>query len=234
MTPTKKSQTRNLYIGDADVPVWEQAERVARHRRQGLSAYVTKVLRQHVPLDIRVVTDPAEALALSVTDGPILEFGRHDPYGIGWLLSFLPPGGTAEAEATFLADHGEVPIEEARAYLRRVRDEPDVDAAEDLDKITVEVGDPPLTVGFVGRWLVAPDPNGTRTELSDHDAGAYWGIAATRRGRIAVYVAHCNERWLAHLTDYDGLDQAAAEVPIDIIARAAAALGQQRVLWRDI
>jgi hypothetical protein len=234
VSPTKKSQTRNLYVGDADVAVWEQAERVARHRRQGLSAYVTGLLRQHLPLDIRVATDPAEAAVLSVADGPILEFGRHDPYGIGWLLSYLPPGGRADAEVTFLADHGEVPIEQARAHLRRVRGEPDIDDAEELGKITVEVGDPPLMVGFVGRWLVAPDPDMTRTEMAGHDAGAYWGVAATRRGRIAVYVAHCNERWPAHLTDYEDLDQAAPEVPADIIARAAAELGEQRVLWRDI
>jgi hypothetical protein len=216
------------------VAVWEQAERVARHRRQGLSAYVTGILRQHLPLDIQVATDPIEAAALSVTDGPILEFGRHDPYGIGWLLSYLPPGDTADAEVAFLADHGEVPIEQARAHLRRVRGEPGVDAAENMEKITVEVGDPPLTMGFVGRWLVAPDAAATRTALDGHDAGAYWGVAATRRGRIAVYVAHCNERWAAHLTDYDDLDQAAADVPADIVTRAAAELGEQRVLWRNI
>ena len=56
----------------------------------------------------------------AAADGPILEFGRHDPYGIGWLLWYLPPGGGADAELTFLADHGEVPIERARAHLRRV------------------------------------------------------------------------------------------------------------------
>jgi hypothetical protein len=231
---TKKSQTRNLYIGDADVAVWEQAERVARHRRQGLSAYVTGVLRQHLPPDIQVATNPAEAAALSVAHGPILEFGRHDPHGIGWLLSYLPPGGGADAEVTFLADHGEVPIKEARAHLRRVRGEPAVDGTEDLEKITVEVGDPSLTVGFVGRWLVEPDRDATRTELAGHDAGAFWGVAVTRRRRIAVYVAHSNERWPARLTDYDHLDQAAADVPADIIARAAGELGEQRVLWRDI
>jgi len=103
-----------------------------------------------------------------------------------------------------------------------------------LEKITVEVGDPPLTKGFVGRWLVGPDPDATRTGLEGHDAGAYWGIALTRRGRVAVYVAHCNGRWPAQLTDFDDLDQAGREVPADIIARAAAELGEQRVLWRDI
>lgn len=230
MSPTRKSQTRNLYIADSDVPVWEQAERFARHTRQSLSSFITAALRRHLPPDIRVAVDPAEAAELSVTDGPILEFGRHDPYGLGWLLSYLPPGGGSDAEVTFLPDHGEVPIAEARARLRRAYGEPE----GDLEKITVEVADPPLTVGFVGRWLLEPDPDATRTTLDGHDAGAYWGVAATRRGRIAVYVAHCNERWPAHLTDYDDLDQAAREIPADIIAQAAAALGEQRVLWRDI
>lgn len=181
-----------------------------------------------------MATDPAEAAALSVADGPILEFGRHDPYGIGWLLSYLPPGGRADAEVTFLADHGEVPIEQARAHLRRVRGEPEVGDAEDLEKITVEVGDPPLTVGFVGRWLVEPDSDTTRTGEDGHDAGAYWGVALTRRRRIAVYVAHCNGGWPATLDDYDDLDEAERHLPADIVARAAAELGEDRIVWRDI
>jgi hypothetical protein len=60
-------------------------------------------------------------------------------------------------------------------------------------------------------------------------------VPVTQRARIAVYSAHCNERWPASLRDYDSLDQAADDdVPADIIAFAAADLGKQRTLWRDI
>jgi hypothetical protein len=105
-------------------------------------------------------------------------------------------------------------------------------ASGDMEKITVEVGEPSLTVGFTGRWLVYPDPDETR--FGD-DAGAYWGVALTQRGRIAVYVAHVNDGWAASLNDYSGLDAAAGDdVPEEIIARAAAELGETRVLWRDI
>ena len=44
----------------------------------------------------------------------------------------------------------------------------------------------------------------------------------------------CNYGWPATLHDYDSLDAAAEHVPADIIARAAAELGETRVLWRDI
>ena len=89
-----------------------------------------------------------------------------------------------------------------------------------------------LTIGFTGRWLVDPDPDETR---GGADAGAYWGVALTQRGRIAVYVAHVNDGWPASLNDYSSLDAAADDdVPEEIIARAAAELGETRVLWRDI
>jgi hypothetical protein len=101
-----------------------------------------------------------------------------------------------------------------------------------MNEITVEVGEPSLKMGFTGRWLVEPDLDETR---AGNDAGAYWGIALTRRGRIAVYTAHVNERWPASLSDYDSLNAAADDdVPEEIIARAAAELGETRVLWRDI
>ena len=49
-----------------------------------------------------------------------------------------------------------------------------------------------------------------------------------------MFVGHCNEGWPAHLDDYDDLDHATREVPADILARAAAALGENRVFWWDI
>ncbi len=103
-----------------------------------------------------------------------------------------------------------------------------------MQEITIEVGDPILTQGFTGYWLVEPSRDETRTAEEGYDAGAYWGVALTKRGRIAVYTAHRNERWPASLNDYDSLDQAAGHVPADILARAAAELGETRVLWRDI
>jgi hypothetical protein len=107
-------------------------------------------------------------------------------------------------------------------------------AARGMDKITVDVGEPALTVGFTGRWLLDPGADDTRTGEEGWDAGACWGIALTQRGRIAVYTAHCNDGFPATLKDYDNLDQAAAHVPADIIAMAAAGLGETRILWRDI
>lgn len=103
---------------------------------------------------------------------------------------------------------------------------------DDVDELTVEVGEPPITVGFTGRWLVEPDPDETR---AGSDAGAYWGVALTGRGRIAVFVDHVNGRFPAELNDYDDLDAAEADgVPEEILAQAAAARGQVRILRRDI
>jgi hypothetical protein len=108
-------------------------------------------------------------------------------------------------------------------------------ADEDMSQITVDVGEPYLTVGFTGRWLVEPDSDETRSGAAGADAGAYWGVARTKRGRIAVYTAHCNERWPAILRDYDSLDGAvSAGLPADIAALAARGLGEERVLWRYI
>jgi Post-segregation antitoxin CcdA len=107
--------------------------------------------------------------------------------------------------------------------------------ARGMEKITVDVGEPSLTIGFTGRWLVEPSRDETRTAEDGYDGGAYWGgVALTERGRIAVYTAHCNERWPANLNDYDSLDQAAEHVPANIIAHVAAELGETRVLWRNI
>ena len=106
----------------------------------------------------------------------------------------------------------------------------------EFQRIIVDVGggdaDPILPVGFMGRWLVEPEPDETR---GGPDAGAYWGVALTKRGNIAVYVAHVNDGWPARLDDYSNLDAAAEHgVPEEILAKAAKELGQERVIWRDI
>ena len=90
-----------------------------------------------------------------------------------------------------------------------------------------------LTIAFTGRWLLEPDSGKTRTSDEGWDNGIFWGVALTQRGRIAVFAEHCNSG-TGRLDDYDNLDQAAAHVPAGIIARAAAELGETRILWRDI
>ena len=118
-----------------------------------------------------------------------------------------------------------------RAEVERLRI---LEDGSGMERITVEVGEPAVTVGFTGRWLVCPDPDGTRSGEEGYDAGAYWGVALTQKGRIAAYLAHCNGGFPASLNDYDSLEEAADDAPADIIAQAAAALGQEYVLWRDI
>jgi hypothetical protein len=102
-----------------------------------------------------------------------------------------------------------------------------------MRQITVETGEPTVTQRFTGLWLVEPDRDGTRSGNA-RDKDAYWGVALTRRGRFAVYVAQRDGRWPARLDDYDTLDQAFEHAPRDIIDRAAAELGETRVVWRDI
>lgn len=98
--------------------------------------------------------------------------------------------------------------------------------------IIVQVGEPAFDIGFSGRWLVEPDVNKSQAGLEE---GAYWGVALTKRGRIAVYRAHVTEDWPASLSDYDTLDNAVADdLPEEIIAMAKDALGQAHVTWRDI
>jgi hypothetical protein len=108
--------------------------------------------------------------------------------------------------------------------------------AGDMSEIRVETGEEPtITRAFIGRWLVEPDADGTRTVVDGYDAGTYWGIALTRRGKIAVYSAHCNDRRAARLDVHDDLDEAENDgTPPDLISMAATALGQERVLKMDI
>ena len=98
--------------------------------------------------------------------------------------------------------------------------------------IIVQVGEPAVDMGFRGRWLVEPHPDRTQAGLEE---GAYWGVALTKRGRIAVYRAHVNKEQPASLSDYDTLDNAIADdLPEGIIAMAKKALGEADVVWRDI
>lgn len=108
--------------------------------------------------------------------------------------------------------------------------------AGDMSEIRVETGEEPVvTRAFIGRWLVEPDPDRTRTEVDGYDAEFYWGIALTRRGKIAAYSAHYNGVHPAKLEVYDDFDEAESDfVPPDLVSMAATALGQERVLRMDI
>lgn len=113
-----------------------------------------------------------------------------------------------------------------------------VDTQENMERLEVDVEGRDgygRTLAFTGRWLVWPDPDMTRTGQKGYDLGNYWGVALTKRGRIAVYAAHCN-RGQGGLTDYDDLDEALADgVPADIIADARGELnGEVPVLELDI
>jgi hypothetical protein len=225
------SPNKTLYTRDEDTPAWERAEQAAKAAGISTSQLVAAALRRYLPeaKDIQVVYKPehdVNALGLS----PQLEYGRHPTHGHCWTLNWADEDANFLIEdEVFAGDLGDA--HEAIAWARRMLADPSTGAEE----ITLQVGDPALTVGFVGRWLLAPDSDDTRTGEDGHDAGAYWGVALTRRGRIAVYTAHCNERWPAQLNDYDTLtDAEKAGVPADIIAMAAQELGEDYVMWRDI
>jgi hypothetical protein len=90
---------------------------------------------------------------------------------------------------------------------------------------------------FWGRWILAPDPQNTRTairpDVGRGPEGAYYGVAQTRRGRIAVYWGFDGlDLPVGELNDYDTLDD--AQLPADIRRQVDAALGIREVIQRDI
>jgi hypothetical protein len=96
-----------------------------------------------------------------------------------------------------------------------------------MEQLTVQVGDSVTSVSFTGRWLVDPGPQA--------GSDVRYGVAVTGRGRIAVYSASDDLDFPDDLQDYDTLDQAAADgVPACVISVAAAALGHDPVVWRNI
>ena len=130
-----------------------------------------------------------------------------------------------------------------------------------LALITVEVGNPPEVVKFIGRWLVEPDP---RETCGGDDAGGYWGVALTGEagwippaqavssggfiptamaakaprvtdaGQFAVYWQHVDGVRAAHLTFYAELSSAAAAgVPEEFLSQAASECGQDYPVRRD-
>lgn len=103
------------------------------------------------------------------------------------------------------------------------------------DEITVDMRDKEdrgWIEAFRGRWLIEPDD----TNRFGSDAGACYGIAQTAKGKIAVYVYHVNDGWPPALEVYDDLNDAQNSLHLadEAIAAAASAMGQRRVIHRDI
>jgi len=79
--------------------------------------------------------------------------------------------------------------------------------------------------------VIRPDSDTART--AEHGPkDVYYGVAQTRRGRIAVYTGTSNPAWRPRLADYDTL--AEANMPEDIRRLATEALGIPEVIHRDI
>jgi hypothetical protein len=139
-----------------------------------------------------------------------------------------------------MAETGE-PFNVARRKVEAATAGPAAQGEPPWELIEVEVADGDHKPGphyrrhietFWGRWLIEPDPEKTRSALPQAPAGAYYGVAQTRRGRIAVYMTMASAQFPSKLDDYDTLDD--AQLPDDIKDRAAAALGFREVIHRDI
>ncbi len=132
-----------------------------------------------------------------------------------------------------------VPLLGRGAYSRRARSAlrehlNQLDAAAE-GEITIEMRDEngrEWSEAFRGRWLIEPDD----ANRFGSDAGACYGIAQTATGKIAVYVHHVNDRWPPALRVYNDLDEAQDDLHLDdrALAMAASAMGQHRVIHRDI
>jgi hypothetical protein len=122
--------------------------------------------------------------------------------------------------------------------LRRYVKEEEQKEQPDMESIEVDVwgpGEKPYQKAFVGRWLVPPNETETRTEEPGYDAGAYYGVALTRRGNIAVYSRHVNDGFPPTLTTYGSFDEAEEDgVPGDILAMAASEISGGYVQKLDI
>jgi hypothetical protein len=107
--------------------------------------------------------------------------------------------------------------------LRRYIEEEKVKKELSMETIEVALGGRTYSarwVGFEGRWLVSPDEE-MRTAEDHYDAGAYYGVALTKKGNIAVYCAHVNGGFDATLDHYPSFEAAEADgVPKDILAVA--------------
>ncbi len=132
--------------------------------------------------------------------------------------------------------------------LKRYVEEEELRAQTELENIEVELAheqghgweESAYQAQFVGQWLLDPDPEETRTSEPGFDAGAYYGVALTQRGNIAVYTRHVNDGFAPMLEVYGSFEEAEQRgEPADILARAAAsptgtAMGADYVRKLDI
>lgn len=113
--------------------------------------------------------------------------------------------------------------------LRRYVEEEKRRKETGMKMIEVDVSGHPASqrVRFEGRWLVEPDQDRTRPDDPAGEDGFYYGVALTKRGKIAVYIDNAN--WPskdARLDTYPSLDGAVVEggLPEEIYERAEAAM----------
>lgn len=138
-----------------------------------------------------------------------------------------------------MAQSGE-PFNVARRNIEAETAAPQTRHEADYQLIEVEVGEGTGTrqsyrrhlESFWGRWIIEPVVGETGTHERGHPRGAYYGVAETRRGRIAVYSGCTDPLHSPRLADYNTL--AEASIPEDIRRRAAEALNQREVIHRDI
>jgi hypothetical protein len=230
------SPNKTLYVRDDDETIWEEAEAVSRATRLSLSQVVTTALRQLMasPPDIHVLwNDPEHPGGAPGT--PLLQFPHPDRRFAGRWQVLSEDGDDYDINSGPL----EPPIEHARAWLarnaadRKTLDQEEAMAAlaDAMADITVEVGDRNdnrWDEVFTGRWLIEPSDE----NRFGQDAGAAYGIALTKRGKIAVYCFHVNERFPPSLDVVDSLDD--LDLAEEALAMAAAAMGEKRVVRRDI
>jgi hypothetical protein len=127
--------------------------------------------------------------------------------------------------------------------LRRYVEEEELKEVSGMEPIKVEVAarqdsyweDSRYDAEFVGRWLLYPDPDETRTGEPGFDAGAYFGVALTQRGNLVVYTRHVNDEFAPTLGVYGSFEKAEkGGEPSDILAMAAADIGADYVQKLDI
>lgn len=99
-----------------------------------------------------------------------------------------------------------------------------------MTMLTVELSDHEET--FEGEWLVEPDRDETRAGEEGFDAGTYYGVAKTKGGSYAVYVAHRNDGWGPHFDVFDDLEE--VRLPENIVTAARSAEGERFTIHRDI
>ena len=123
--------------------------------------------------------------------------------------------------------------------LRRYVEEEERKEQVGMEDIYVELwrgpNNEPYTARLVGQWLLEADADDTRTMEPGFDAGAYYGVALTQRGNLAVYIQHNNEGVAPILRTYGSFEDAEkGGVPGDILAKAAAGPGADYVQTLDI